>query len=59
MATLQVSFQNLWWKWTWEHKGVKDMVHVDSMAERKQLLVKDVDAVIALPRRNRYPGRII
>ncbi len=33
----------------WEHKGVKDMVHVDTMAERKQLLVKDVDAVIALP----------
>lgn len=33
----------------WEHKRVKDMVHVDTMAERKQLLVKDVDAVIALP----------
>ncbi len=33
----------------WEHKGVKDMIHVDSMAQRKELLVKDVDAVIALP----------
>jgi len=33
----------------WEHKGVKDMIHVKTMAERKQLLVKDVDAVIALP----------
>ncbi len=33
----------------WEHKGVQDMVHVATMAERKQLLVKDVDAVIALP----------
>ncbi|WP_066632038.1 LOG family protein [Labilibacter marinus] len=33
----------------WEHKGVKDMVHVETMAERKELLVKDVDAVITLP----------
>ena len=33
----------------WQHKGVKDMVHVETMAERKQLLVKDVDAVIVLP----------
>ena len=33
----------------WEHKGVKDMIHVDTMAERKDLLVKNVDAVITLP----------
>ena len=33
----------------WEHKGVKDMVHVDTMAERKQLLVNNVDAVITMP----------
>lgn len=33
----------------WEHKGVKDMIHVDTMAQRKELLVKDVDAVITLP----------
>ena len=33
----------------WEHKGVRDMIHVNTMAERKQLLVKNVDAVIALP----------
>ncbi len=33
----------------WEHKGVSDMIHVDTMAERKRLLVDNVDAVIALP----------
>jgi uncharacterized protein (TIGR00730 family) len=33
----------------WEHKGVKDMIHVDTMAERKQLLTKNVDAVVSLP----------
>ncbi len=33
----------------WEHKGVKDMIHVETMAQRKELLVKDVDAVITLP----------
>ncbi|GAF05385.1 LOG family protein [Saccharicrinis fermentans] len=33
----------------WEHKGVKDMVHVDTMAQRKELLVKEVEAVITLP----------
>jgi len=33
----------------WEHKGVREMVHVNTMAERKQLLAKDVDAVVALP----------
>ncbi|TLX73047.1 TIGR00730 family Rossman fold protein [Labilibacter sediminis] len=33
----------------WEHKGVEDMIHVDTMAERKKLLVEDVDAVISLP----------
>ncbi len=33
----------------WEHKGVKDMIHVETMAERKERLIKDVDAVITLP----------
>jgi len=33
----------------WEHKGVSDMIHVETMAERKRLLVENVDAVIALP----------
>lgn len=33
----------------WEHKGVSNMVHVDTMAQRKALLIKDVDAVIAMP----------
>ncbi|MBS2209795.1 TIGR00730 family Rossman fold protein [Carboxylicivirga mesophila] len=32
----------------WEHKGVSDMVHVDDMAERKKLLVKDSDAIVVL-----------
>ncbi len=33
----------------WEHKKVKDMVHVQTMAERKERLVSDVDAVVTLP----------
>ncbi len=33
----------------WEHKGVENMIHVNTMAERKELLVKDVEAVIVLP----------
>ncbi len=33
----------------WEHKGVADMTYVDTMAERKQLLVREVAAVVALP----------
>lgn len=33
----------------WQHKGVEQMVLVDTMAERKKLLVEDTDAVIALP----------
>ena len=33
----------------WEHPGVKDMIHVDSMAQRKALLIEQVDAVVALP----------
>lgn len=32
----------------WEHKGVNDMVHVNNMAERKQLLVSNSDAVVVL-----------
>ncbi|MBN2165242.1 MAG: TIGR00730 family Rossman fold protein [Marinilabiliaceae bacterium] len=33
----------------WQHKDVEDMVLVDTMHQRKSLLIKDVDAVIALP----------
>jgi len=33
----------------WEHKGVNDMVHVDSMHKRKELLIKNTSGVIALP----------
>jgi uncharacterized protein (TIGR00730 family) len=33
----------------WEHKGVKDMVHVETMHQRKALLIKNTSAVIALP----------
>jgi len=33
----------------WEHKSVKKMIYVDTMAERKKLLVENVDAVITLP----------
>ncbi|MCU4162449.1 TIGR00730 family Rossman fold protein [Carboxylicivirga caseinilyticus] len=33
----------------WEHKGVKNMIHVNTMAERKELLIKDVEAIVVLP----------
>lgn len=33
----------------WAHKGVEDMVITQTMAERKQLLVEGVDAIIVLP----------
>ncbi len=33
----------------WAHKGVKNMVQVETMAERKTKLVEGVSAVIALP----------
>lgn len=33
----------------WEHKGVENMIHVQSMAERKELLIKDVEAIVVLP----------
>ena len=33
----------------WEHKGVTDMIHVDTMHQRKELLLKDSCAVIVLP----------
>ncbi len=33
----------------WAHKGVKNMVQVETMAERKTRLIQDVSAVIALP----------
>ena len=32
----------------WEHKGVSDMIRVDTMHQRKELLIKDSCAVIAL-----------
>lgn len=33
----------------WGHKGLTQMVLVKDMRERKKLLIKDIDAVIALP----------
>lgn len=33
----------------WGHKGITQMVLVKDMRERKKLLIKDIDAVIALP----------
>nr|WP_321454109.1 TIGR00730 family Rossman fold protein [uncultured Carboxylicivirga sp.] len=33
----------------WEHKGVENMIHVDTMAKRKELLIKDVEAIVVLP----------
>lgn len=33
----------------WEHKGVSKMIHVKTMHERKELLIHDTQAVIALP----------
>jgi uncharacterized protein (TIGR00730 family) len=33
----------------WEHKGVKDMIHVDSMHRRKELLIEGTSAIITLP----------
>ena len=33
----------------WAHKGVKNMVQVETMAERKTRLIEGVSAVIALP----------
>lgn len=33
----------------WEHKAVDEMVYTTTMAERKQLLVEGVDAVVTLP----------
>jgi len=32
----------------WEHKGVKDMVHVEDMAERKKKLIEDSTAIVVL-----------
>jgi len=32
----------------WEHTGVKNMIHVNDMAERKRLLVKDTSAIVVL-----------
>ena len=33
----------------WGHKGLTDLILVEDMHERKKLLIKDVDAVVALP----------
>jgi predicted Rossmann-fold nucleotide-binding protein len=33
----------------WSHPGVTDMVEVKSMHERKELMIRDADAIIALP----------
>lgn len=33
----------------WEHKGVNNMIHVDTMAQRKELMIKDVEAIVVLP----------
>ena len=33
----------------WEHKGVENMIHVETMAERKEILIKDVEAIVVLP----------
>ncbi len=33
----------------WEHKGVTEMIHVKTMHQRKELLIENTDAVIALP----------
>lgn len=33
----------------WQHKNVEDMILVETMHQRKNLLIQNVDAVIALP----------
>ena len=33
----------------WEHKGISNMIRVETMHERKALLIKDTNAVLALP----------
>jgi uncharacterized protein (TIGR00730 family) len=33
----------------WEHKGVIEMIHVNTMHQRKELLIENTHAVIALP----------
>ncbi|MCU4174139.1 TIGR00730 family Rossman fold protein [Carboxylicivirga sp. N1Y90] len=33
----------------WEHKGVSNMIHVNTMAERKALMIEDVEAIVVLP----------
>jgi len=33
----------------WGHKGLSQMILVKDMRERKKILIKDVDAVVALP----------
>ncbi len=43
----------------WCHKGLTDLVEVDSMHERKQRMADLSDAVIALPERMRHSRRIV
>jgi uncharacterized protein (TIGR00730 family) len=33
----------------WSHPGVSDMIEVESMHERKNLMIRGVDAIVALP----------
>ena len=33
----------------WGHPGVKDFIYTETMSERKELLVKETDAIITLP----------
>ncbi len=33
----------------WEHKGVENMIHVETMSERKQLMIQNVEAIVVLP----------
>ena len=36
-------------KMKWAHTGVTDMIEVETMHERKSIMIRDVDAVVALP----------
>ncbi len=33
----------------WEHKGVTNMIHVETMAQRKEIMIKDVEAIVVMP----------
>ena len=36
-------------KMNWGHPGITEMIEVETMQERKSLMISDVDAVVALP----------